>query len=226
MPHSTCPQQRQSKPEPGAARPVVPRLPLGVITPDQLEAYAQAMRRYGIPHARLTSGQRLALPGVRPEDRADLLAMLGLEEDGAAAHGGGLAQACPGAGGCKNGLRDTQSMALRLEALLSGLSLPAKVRAGISGCPRCCAESRVRDIGLVGGKNGWSVFFGGNAGAKPRAADELAKGLDDDAALELVERVLAHYAAHAGKHQRTARFVEAAGIESVREALGLEPGPT
>lgn len=224
MPHSACPQQPQA--QSNAERPVVPRLPLGVITPDQLEAYARAMRRYGIPHARLTSGQRLALPGVRPEDRADLLAMLGLDEDGAAAHGGGLAQACPGAGGCRNGLRDTQSMALRLEALLSGLSLPAKVRAGVSGCPRCCAESRVRDIGLVGGKNGWSVFFGGNAGARPRAADELAKGLDDDAALELVERSLAHYAAHAGKHQRTARHVETAGIQSMREALGLEPEPT
>lgn len=221
MPQPTCPHQ----PRPEAIRPLVPRLPLGLVTPEQLEAFARAMRRYGIPQARLTSGQRLALPGVRPEDRAGLLAMLGLEEDGAAAHGGGLVQACPGAGGCKNGLQDTQSMALRLEALLSSLTLPAKVRAGISGCPRCCAESRVRDIGLAGGKSGWSVFFGGNAGARPRPGDELAAGLSDDAALELVERALAHYAALAGKNQRTARFVEAAGIEGIRKALGLTPGP-
>jgi len=187
------------------------------------------MRRYGIPHARLTSGQRLALPGVRAEDRSALLALLGLEEDGAAAHGGGLVQACPGAGGCKNALADTQSMALRLEALLAelaGLPLPAKVRAGVSGCPRCCAESRVRDVGLIGGRGGWTVVFGGNAGAKPRAADELGRGLDDDAALALVARALARYAAQAGKNQRTARFVEAAGIGAVADGPGEVPNHT
>lgn len=221
MPDAPCPHQRQTKAQPEAARPLVPRLPLGVITPDQLEAYALAMRRYGIPQARLTSGQRLALPGVRPEDRAALLALLGLEEDGAAAHGGGLVQACPGAGGCTNGLQDTQSMALRLEALLSALNLPAKARAGVSGCPRCCAESRVCDIGLVGGKNGWSVFFGGNAGARPRAGDELATGLSDNDALALAERVLEYYGREAKQQQRTARFVEAHGIARLREALGL-----
>lgn len=206
------------------ARPLTPRLPLGRISAEQLEAFACALRRYGIPHARLTSGQRLALPGVRAEDRPALLALLGLEEDGAAAHGGGLVQACPGAGGCKNALADTQSMALRLEALLLGQELPAKVRAGVSGCPRCCAESRVRDVGLIGGRGGWTVVFGGNAGAKPRAADELGRGLDDDAALALVARALARYAAQAGKNQRTARFVESAGIGAVADGPGKGPG--
>ncbi|MHC1752937.1 NAD(P)/FAD-dependent oxidoreductase [Humidesulfovibrio sp.] len=213
-------------PQAAAARPLTPRLPLGRITAEQLEAFACAMRRYAIPHARLTSGQRLALPGVRAEDRPALLALLGLEEDGASAHGGGLVQACPGAGGCKNALADTQSMALRLEALLSGLELPAKVRAGVSGCPRCCAESRVRDVGLIGGRGGWTVVFGGNAGAKPRAADELGRGLDDDAALALIARALARYAAQAGKNQRTARFVDAAGIGAVADRPDDAPNQT
>lgn len=215
--------QRPHHADATAARPLTPRLPLGRITAEQLEAFAHAMRLFDIPHARLTSGQRLALPGVRAEDRAALLGLLGLEEDGAAAHGGGMVQACPGAGGCKNALADTQSMALRLEALLSGLELPAKVRAGVSGCPRCCAESRVRDVGLIGGRGGWTVVFGGNAGAKPRAANELARGLDDDAALALVARALARYAAQADKNQRTARFVEAAGIQAVADAANDAP---
>lgn len=229
-PQAEAPQTCASQPtqaSAAAARPLTPRLPLGRISAEQLEAFACAMRRYGIPHARLTCGQRLALPGVRAEDRPALLALLGLEEDGAAAHGGGLVQACPGAGGCKNALADTQSMALRLEALLvelAGLPLPAKVRAGVSGCPRCCAESRVRDVGLIGGRGGWTVVFGGNAGAKPREADELGRGLDDDAALALVARALARYAAQAGKNQRTARFVEAAGIGAVADTQENAPG--
>ena len=206
-------------PTPQTARPLVPRLPLGVITQEQLAAFAEAMRRYGIPSARLTSGQRIALPGVNPQDRAALLELLGLEEDGAAAHGGGLVQACPGAPLCPNAQRETRSMALRLETLLGGLDLPAKVRAGVSGCPRCCAESRVRDLGLVGGKGGWTLVFGGNAGAKPRAADELARNLDDDAALALAGRILAHYARTASPRQRTARFAEAQGVQALLLAL-------
>ncbi|MDP2849160.1 MAG: NAD(P)/FAD-dependent oxidoreductase [Humidesulfovibrio sp.] len=208
---------------------VVPHLPSGVVTASQLEALAQALRRYAIPFAKLTTGQRIALMGVRGEDLPDLLSDLGaagLGVEPEASHGGGFVQACPGSVGCKNGTQDTIAMGLRVEALLVGLAalgltLPAKVRVGVSGCPRCCAESYVRDVGLVGRKDGWTVIFGGNAGAKPRAGDELASGLHADAALDLVRRLLEHYGAGARKHQRTARFVEAAGIGSVREALGL-----
>lgn len=203
------------------ARPVTPRLPLGRVSADQLEAIAAAMRRFGIPQARLTSGQRIALPGVLTEDREALLALLGLPEDGDGAHGGGLVQACPGAPDCPNALRETGPMALRLEELLRCLDLPAKVRVGVSGCPRCCAESRVRDLGLVGGPSGWTLVFGGNAGAKPRAADELARGLSDGAALELARRALLAYGAGAAKRQRTARFMEAVGLEALRQALVL-----
>lgn len=214
-------------------RRVVPHLPSGVITAAQLEALAQVVRRYAIPLAKLTSGQRIALMGLRDEDlpgvRAELRAA-GLCPEPEAAHGGGLVQACPGATGCRNGTQDTLAMGHRVEALLAGLegdgiALPAKVRVGISGCPRCCGESYVRDIGLVGRKDGWTVIFGGNAGARPRPGDELASGLDAEAALDVIARVLAHYAAHGRKNQRTARFVEAAGIAGVREALGLERCP-
>ena len=114
---------------------------------------------------------------------------------------------------------------LRLRALAEGMPLPAKVRVGISGCPRCCGESYVRDIGLVGGRKGWTLAFGGNAGARPRAADELASGLDEDQALALMENALAHYAANARKNQRTARFVESCGAEELRRALGLGTPP-
>lgn len=210
---------------------VVPHLPSGVVTASQLEALAQALRRYAIPLAKLTTGQRIALMGVRGEDLPGLLSDLGatgLGVEPEASHGGGLVQACPGSAGCKNGTQDTIAMGLRLEELLVGLAalglaLPAKVRVGVSGCPRCCAESSVRDVGLVGRRDGWTVIFGGNAGAKPRAGDELGSGLHADAALDLVRRVLEHYGAGARKHQRTARFVEAVGIGSVRKALGLAP---
>ena len=207
---------------------VVPRPPSGVITAEQLETLARTIRQYGIPFARITSGQRIALVGIKPRDLPAVRAALGIaaeEPD----HGGPSVQACPGATGCPNGLQDTQSLATRLDGLLAGqltgMGLPARVRVGVSGCPRCCGESYVRDIGLVGRKNGWTVIFGGNAGGKPRVGDELASGLATEEALNLVGRALAHYAATANKRQRTARYVEACGIGSLRQALGLAPLP-
>jgi len=185
-------------------------------------------RRFAVPMLKLMSSQRILLMGV-PEDEAErvleALAAAGVPGEVARGHGGSLVQACPGSRACPNGQQDTIAMAGRVEGLLAGLSaeldLPAKVRVGLSGCPRCCGESYVRDVGLVGRKDGWALAFGGNAGARPRAADELATGLDADAALALMERALRHYAANARKNQRTARFVEDCGIAAVREALGL-----
>jgi NAD(P)H-nitrite reductase large subunit len=207
---------------------IAPRTPGGVATPEQLEGIAAVARRFAVPLLKLMSSQRILLMGV-PEDEAErvleALAAAGVPGEVARGHGGSLVQACPGSRGCKNGQQDTIAMAERVEGLLSRLSeeldLPAKVRAGLSGCPRCCGESYVRDVGLVGRKDGWVLAFGGNAGAKPRAADELATGLDADAALALMERALRHYAANARKNQRTARFVEGCGIAALREALRL-----
>jgi NAD(P)H-nitrite reductase large subunit len=200
---------------------VVPRLPSGIITADQLEALARAIRTYDIPIAKLTSGQRIALVGIKSADVPALWGMLGMGEGRAVRHGVHYVQACPGSVACGYGQQDSLAMGACLEELFGELELPGKVKVGVSGCPMCCGESYLRDIGLVGRKNGWTVVFGGNAGGRPRIGDELAAGLGADEALDLVGRVLRLYAAEAKKCQRTARFVEARGIAGVRQALGL-----
>ena len=204
---------------------IIPRLPSGIITADQLEALARAIRQFDIPIAKLTSGQRIALVGIKASDVPTVWASLSMGEGRAVKHGVHYVQACPGTTACGYGQQDSLGLGARLEAMFDGQGLPAKVKVGVSGCPMCCGESYVRDIGLVGRKNGWTVVFGGNAGGRPRVGDELASGLDADEALALVGRVLAHYAENAKKCQRTARFVEARGIESVRAALGLPEAP-
>ncbi len=201
---------------------IVPRLPSGVITADQLEALARVIRQFDIPIAKLTSGQRIALVGLKADDVPVAWAGLSMGEGRAVKHGVHYVQACPGNQACGYGQQDSLALGARLEAMFADLSLPSKVKVGISGCPMCCGESYVRDIGLVGRKNGWTVVFGGNAGGRPRVGDELAANLTDDEALDLVARVLAHYGENAKPHQRSARFLEARGIESVRAALGLE----
>lgn len=205
---------------------VVPRLPSGVVTADQLEAFARAIRAFDIPIAKLTSGQRVSLMGVRGADVPAVWAMLGMGEGRAVKHGMHYVQACPGLTACGYGQQDSLALAAAMEARFGELTLPAKVKVGVSGCPMCCGESYLRDVGLLGRKGGWTVIFGGNAGGRPRVGDELASGLSAEAALDLVERALNRYAATAKQGQRTARYMEAlgrrpGGVVEWREALGL-----
>jgi NAD(P)H-nitrite reductase large subunit len=128
-------------------------------------------------------------------------------------------QACPGTEVCKFGVRDSLGMGLQLESLYVAMDLPAKLKMGISGCPFCCAESYVRDIGLIGKKKGWIITFGGNSGGRPRIGDIIAQDVADVEAVALVQRCLEYYRDNVGKKLRTARFVEKVGIETIRQAV-------
>ena len=192
----------------------------GKLSPEQLEQLAQFMRQRGIASATLP-GQGLAVPitvDTDPEALRTLLSLPAAPEG----HSGLIIRGCPGSAGCKNGQQDTLALAEALEQRLAHHALPAKVRVGLSGCPRCCGESYVRDLGFIGTKNGWRLVFGGNAGGKPRIADTLATNLTTSQALDLADTLLSHYCALANKNQRTARFVEAVGLASIQEALGLK----
>lgn len=195
------------------------------MTPAQVRGLAEALERHGAAAVSITGDQRLIVSGLGPQAlesaRADMMAALGIGEDIPGVHGGVMVKACPGSAGCKNGLGDTLALGARIEELLRGLALPAKVRVGLSGCPRGCGESYVRDIGLLARPGGWTLIFGGNAGGRPRIGDEVASGLSDSEALDLLARLLAHYCARAKKNQRTARFVEAHGMDAITAALGL-----
>jgi NAD(P)H-nitrite reductase large subunit len=95
---------------------------------------------------------------------------------------------------------------------------------GISGCPRCCGESHTRDIGIMGTSRGWTVIFGGNSGTRPRIGDIIARNLSGEEALDLAERLLEFYRNHAKPKERTARFMERTGMDTLRsELLSLIP---
>ena len=179
----------------------------GMLTAGELLSVVQAMRDLGIDHAYLTSGQQLQLPGLTEDQagaaRERLKPLLATSRP--------MVQSCPGKAFCTLAQAETLPMARKLEELLASLDLPAKVKAGVSGCPRCCAESRVRDVGLVAKASGWTVCFGGNAGAKPRAGDVIAEKLPDGAALQAVRAALENYAREARRGERTARFMERTG---------------
>ncbi len=198
---------------------IVPRTPVGLVSPEILEAISSVVRKYNIPITKITSGQRLSLVGIKREDLDQIWQDLKLEVGAAVELCVHYVQACPGTEVCKFGVRDSLGLGLELEKLYVGMDLPAKVKIGVSGCPFCCAESYVRDIGLIGKNKGWIVTFGGNSGGRPRIGDVIAKDVDDAKAIALVKRCLEYYRDNVEKKLRTARFVEKIGIETIKQAI-------
>ena len=198
---------------------IVPRTPAGLVSPEILDAISFVVRKYNIPITKITSGQRLALVGIKREEVDQIWHDLKMEVGAAVGLCVHYVQACPGTEVCKFGVRDSLGMGLELEKLYVGMDLPAKVKIGVSGCPFCCAESYVRDIGLIGKKKGWIVTFGGNSGGRPRIGDVIAKDISDAEAVALIKRCLNYYRDNVEKKLRTARFVEKIGIEAIKQAL-------
>ncbi|MDD1673082.1 MAG: NAD(P)/FAD-dependent oxidoreductase [Methanomicrobiales archaeon] len=195
------------------------RTPAGIINPDHLERVASVARKYAIPILKITSGQRIALIGIKEEDLPAIFEDLGKDADRKAGPCLHYVQACLGTETCKFGTQDSIGLARSVESAFKDTIYPAKLKMGISGCPRCCGESHIRDIGLMGTTKGWTVIFGGNSGTRPRIGDVIAKNLSDEEALDLVQRLLEYYRDRAKPKERTARFIERIGIDTLKSEL-------
>jgi NAD(P)H-nitrite reductase large subunit len=203
---------------------VITRTPGGIITPDHLERVAAVARKYGVPTLKITSGQRIALVGIPADQLAGVYRDLGRDADSTGGPCLHYVRACPGTETCRFGVQDSMGLAVALEEKFRGQIYPAKLKMGISGCPRCCGESHTRDIGILGTNRGWTVIFGGNGGTRPRIGDVIARNLSTDDSLDLVERLLGYFGNHAKPKERTARFMERAGMDTLRsELLSLIP---
>jgi NAD(P)H-nitrite reductase large subunit len=198
---------------------IVPRTPMGLVTPEILETIAAVARKHGIPVIKITSAQRMALVGLKPEMVDQVWKDLGMEVGPAVEICVHYVQACPGNTLCKFGVQNSLGLAEKLEKIFVGKDLPAKAKIGVSGCHFNCGESYVRDFGAFGRKNGWTAVFGGNSGGRPRIGDVIAGGLDDDGVVELAKKCFAYYAANAQKRERTARFIERVGIDELKKAV-------
>ncbi|MDB9822906.1 NAD(P)/FAD-dependent oxidoreductase [Deltaproteobacteria bacterium] len=198
---------------------IVPRTPLGIVTPQILESIAQVVKKYDIPVVKITSGQRMALVGLKETDVVPAWKDLGMDVGRATELCVHYAQACPGTAVCRFGVQDSLGLGMELEKIFIGMAFPAKVKFGVSGCPMCCGESYVRDVGVLGKKKGWTFIFGGNSGGRPRIGDVVAEDLGKEEAIDLIKRCLEYYAANGKKKERTARFMERIGIDALKEEV-------
>jgi NAD(P)H-nitrite reductase large subunit len=198
---------------------VAPHIPCGVVKPQTLRKLADVAEKYEAAALKLTSAERIAIVGLKEEDIDKVWADLEMTPGAAVGLCVRSVKACPGTTFCKRGLQDSLGLGLKLDRKYHGLELPAKFKLGVSGCPNQCAETCIKDIGLVGMPKGWKVLVGGNGGARARLSCELAKDLLTEQSLGLVDKIIEYYKANAKPHQRLGALIEKMGFEKFKSAV-------
>jgi len=198
---------------------VAPHLPCGLVQPEMLRKLADVAEKYGVRTLKITGAARVALVGVEEKDVEAIRSELDTGPGLGAELGACSVKACSGTTYCQRGLQDSLSLGLKFDDKYQGMKAPGKFTIGISGCPRQCAETCIKDIGLVGTAKGWCILVGGNGGARPRLAQELTRDLTGEEAVRLVDKIIAYYQANAKPRQRLGALIEKIGLDAFRQAI-------
>ncbi|QDS71005.1 hypothetical protein FKW77_007825 [Venturia effusa] len=202
---------------------VVPRVSGGEITADRLIIIGQVAKKYGL-YCKITGGQRIDMFGAQKKDLINIWTELvegGMESGHAYAKSLRTVKSCVGTTWCRYGVGDSVGMAIRLEERYKSIRAPHKIKGGVSGCVRECAEAQNKDFGLIATDKGFNIYVGGNGGAKPRHSEILATDVPPDDVVPILDRYLSFYIRTADRLQRTARWIEnlPGGIKYLREVI-------
>jgi len=187
---------------------VVPRMPGGEVTPDGLIAVGQIAKKYGL-YTKITGGARVDMFGARLEELPliwEELVAAGFESGHAYGKSLRTVKSCVGSTWCRYGVDDSVGLAIDIENRYKGLRAPHKIKFGVSGCTRECAEAQGKDVGIIATERGWNLYVCGNGGMKPRHAELLAGDLDRETLIRYVDRFLMFYVRTADRLQRTSTW--------------------
>ena len=193
----------------GGTYSVVPRIPGGEITPDKLIVIGQVAKRYGL-YTKITGGQRIDMFGAHVNDLPAIWEELidaGFESGHAYGKSLRTVKSCVGSTWCRYGLHDSVSFAIEIEERYKGVRSPHKLKGGISGCVRECAEAQAKDFGIIATEKGWNLYVCGNGGSKPQHAQLLATDIDSATCIKYLDRFLMFYIKTADPLTRTATWL-------------------
>jgi NAD(P)H-dependent nitrite reductase large subunit/NAD(P)H-dependent nitrite reductase small subunit len=202
---------------------IVPRVPGGEITPEKLIVLGQVAKKYNL-YTKITGGQRIDLFGAEGHQLPDIweeLVVAGFESGHAYGKSLRTVKSCVGTTWCRYGVQDSVGFAIRIEKRYRGIRSPHKLKGGVSGCTRECAEAQSKDFGLIATENGYNLFVGGNGGANPRHADLLATDLDEATATQYLDRFLMYYIQTAEKLTRTSIWLQSldGGVDYLKKVV-------
>jgi nitrite reductase (NADH) large subunit len=202
---------------------VVPRMPGGEVTPDGLIAVGQVAKKYGL-YTKVTGGARVDMFGARLEQLPliwEELIAAGFESGHAYGKSLRTVKSCVGSTWCRYGVDDSVGLAVALENRYKGLRAPHKIKFGVSGCTRECAEAQGKDVGVIATDKGWNLYVCGNGGMKPRHAELIASDLSRDELVRLIDRFLMFYVRTADRLQRTSTWRDnlEGGLDYLKDVL-------
>ena len=201
---------------------VVPRMWGGVTSARELRAIADAADKYDVPMVKVTGGQRIDLLGVKKEDLPAMWADLnaaGMVSGHAYSKGLRTVKTCVGTEFCRFGTQDSTGLGIKLEKLLWGSWTPHKVKLGVSGCPRNCAEATCKDVGVVCVDSGYEIGVAGAAGMEVKATELLAKVTTEAETIEIITAFIQLYRENARYLDRPWKWVAKVGLPWVQATV-------
>jgi len=198
---------------------VIPRMWGGETSADELRRIADAVDKYKIPTVKVTGGQRIDLLGVKKEDLPAVWRDVGMPSGHAYAKALRTVKTCVGSEWCRFGTQDSTQMGKDLERALWRMYAPHKVKLAVSGCPRNCAESGIKDVGVIGVDSGWEMYVAGNGGIKTEVAQFLVKLKTAAEVLEYSGAFLQLYREEGWYLERTVHYVGRVGLDYVKKKV-------
>lgn len=198
---------------------VIPRMYGGVTSSDQLRKIADVADKYKVPMVKVTGGQRIDLLGVKKEDLTNMWADLDMPSGYAYGKSIRTVKTCVGSEFCRFGTQNSTQLGIDIEKAFDHMWAPHKVKFAVSGCPRNCAESGIKDVGIIGVDSGWEIYVGGNGGIKTEVAQFLCKVKTAEEVIEFSGAFIQIYREEARYLDRTVHWIERVGLDYVKKRV-------
>ncbi|MFY8117107.1 MAG: nitrite reductase large subunit NirB [Roseateles sp.] len=198
---------------------VIPRMWGGETNSSELRRIADVVDKYQIPTVKVTGGQRIDLLGVKKEDLVNVWKDIGMPSGHAYAKALRTVKTCVGSEWCRMGTQDSTQMGKDLERALWRMYAPHKVKLAVSGCPRNCAESGIKDVGVIGVDSGWELYVGGNGGIKTEVAHFFCKVKTPEEVLEYSGAFLQLYRKEGWYLERSCHYISRVGLDYVKKKI-------
>lgn len=198
---------------------VIPRMYGGVTTAEDLIRLGEVAKKYNVPLVKITGASRIGLYGIKKEDIPQVWEDLGMRSGYAYSKSLRNVKSCVGSQFCRFGTQDSLGLGQKLEQALEMVDTPHKMKMGVTGCPRNCAEVLTKDFGVVCVENGYQLYFGGNGGTVVRECDSLTTVSTEEEVIAMAKAFVQYYRENANYGERTAQWVDRVGADVVKEKL-------
>ncbi|MDW5416952.1 nitrite reductase large subunit NirB [Iodobacter sp. CM08] len=198
---------------------VIPQMKGGVTNAAELRRIADVADKYAVPLVKVTGGQRIDLLGIKKEDLVNVWADLGMQSGHAYGKSIRTVKTCVGSEFCRFGTQNSTQMGIDLETMLANMWSPHKVKLAVSGCPRNCAESGIKDVGIIAVDSGWELYVGGNGGIKTEVAQFFTKVKTSDEVKEYSGAFLQLYREEAYYLDRTVHYIARVGLDYIKQKI-------